>query len=109
MKTFLNAAVVFVGGVLVLAAVGFGLRLAGYYGNEFFLPWGESIRRDVMIESRAYSEATVRELYRLKRQYEATNDPAVRTTIAAAARHEFEIFPEERLPADLQIWMRQIK
>ncbi|WP_422363138.1 hypothetical protein [Pyruvatibacter mobilis] len=83
----------------------FGLNLFGFANFAFFAPKYEGVRRDVMIESRAYSEATVRELYRLKRQYQAAEDPAARAAIAAAARHEFNIFPQERLPHDLRVWM----
>lgn len=86
----------------------FLLNLFGFANIAFFAPKLEGVRRDVMIESRAYSEATVRELYRLKRQYESAETPAAKQTIAAAARHEFSIFPEDRLPADLAVWMRQI-
>lgn len=94
-----------IAGVVVLA----GLTFAGYYSAAFFAPKYEAVRRDTMIESRAYSEATVRELYRLKRQYEAAATDAERQTIAAAAIHEFEIFPQERLPSDLAGWFAQIR
>lgn len=87
----------------------FGLNYFGYMNIAFFAPKIEAVRRDVMIESRAYSEATVRELYRLHRQYNASDDEVVRMTIVAAARHEFSIFPEDRLPPDLRVWMQQIR
>lgn len=92
-------------------AIGFvigAMLFGGYHAYSYFAPKYESVRRDVMIESRAYSEASVRELYRLKRQWDATDDASKRATIVAAARHEFSIFPEDRLPADLRLWMSQI-
>lgn len=95
--------------VLIIVAVPtavFGLAYFGYANFAFFAPKYEAVRRDVMIESRAYSEASVRELYRLKRQYDTTDDAAARATILAAARHEFSIFPEDRLPPDLAAWRR---
>lgn len=82
-----------------------GAAYLTYFGTAFFAPRYEAVRRDVMIESRAYSEATIRELYRLKSQYEATADDAARATIVAAALHEFSIFPKDRLPLDLQGWL----
>lgn len=92
-----------------IAAMIIALTFGGYFATAFFAPKYEAIRRDTMIESRAYSEATVRELYRLKRQYEAAQTMAEKQTIAAAALHEFEIFPEERLPVDLAAWLNTIK
>lgn len=94
--------------VICLAGLA-GIVFGGYYATAFFAPRYEAIRRDTMIESRLYSEASVRELYRMKRQYEASSNEAEKQTIVAAALHEFEIFPEERLPGDLYAWMQQIK
>lgn len=86
----------------------FVLNYFGYVSTAFFAPRYEGVRRDVMIESRAYSEGTVRELYTLQRQYRAAKTDDERATLAAAARHEFSIFPRERLPADLQVFMTQV-
>ena len=95
-------------GIIVLIT---GLIVGAIFGSfelyQYFAPKYEAVRRDTMIESRAYSEGTLRELYRLKLQYE-TAEPAGRATIAAAARHQFSIFPTERLPADLQGFMIQV-
>ena len=96
-------------GIILLVVAGItGASIGGYYLYAFLAPKYEATRRDVMIESRYYSEATVRELYRLKREYEAASTPAAKQTIAMAARHEFSIFPENRLPLDLRLWMAQI-
>jgi hypothetical protein len=98
---------------ILLIALGlggiFGLNYFGYLNIAFFAPKYEGVRRDVMIESRYYSEASVRRLYDLKRQYETAKTSEEKDTVAAAARHEFSIFPEDRLPQDLRGWMRTIK
>jgi hypothetical protein len=97
-----------------LAVIGFcvgaivGLSFGGYYLYAALAPKYEATRRDVMIESRSYTEGTIRELYTLQRQYQTAKTDAERETIAAAARHEFSIFPKERLPGDLQTFMAQI-
>ena len=44
----------------------------------------------------------------MQRQYQAAKTDVERDTIAAAARHEFSIFPKERLPVDLQTFMAQV-
>lgn len=97
-----------VAGLVLLCVIVFGLNYFGYASFSFFAPRMEAIRRDTMIQSRSYQEGTIRELYTLKRQYQAAKSDDERDTIAATARHEFEIFPKDRLPVDLQTFMAQI-
>lgn len=95
--------------VLILVVAGVvGTSIGGYYLYAFLAPKYESTRRDVMLNSRVYDEGTKRELYRLKLQYGQAKTDAERDTIAAAARHEFQIFPQDRLPSDLLSFMAQI-
>lgn len=95
-------------GIAALCLVGFGLNYFGYASFAFFAPKYEAVRRDQMIESRSYTEGTIRELYTLQRQYQAAKTDDERATISAAARHEFSIFPKERLPGDLQAFLIQV-
>lgn len=95
-------------GFVCLCIIGFGLNYFGYSSFAFFAPRYEAVRRDQMIESRAYTEGTIRELYTLQRQYRAAKTDEERATISSAARHEFSIFPKERLPGDLQLFLAQI-
>lgn len=94
---------------VLLAAIGFGLRFLAYSNNAFFAPRNEAIRRDVMIESRAYSEATIREMYNFQRQYLAAGSDAEKNAIKAAARHAAAGYDINRLPADLQGFVRPIQ
>ncbi len=93
--------------ILVVAGI-VGLSIGSYYLYAFLAPKYEATRRDVMIESRSYSEGTIRELYTLQRQYQSAKTDDERATLAAAARHEFSIFPKDRLPGDLQAFLTQI-
>lgn len=96
-----------VGTAIALTAI-FGL---GYYQlemNAFFAPRQEAIRRDTMIQSRAYGEAATSELYRMKLEYVRAQSDAERDTIAAYARTEATRFDKTRLPLDLQAWLIQI-
>jgi hypothetical protein len=86
----------------------FALNYFGYANFAYFAPKYEAVRRDQMIESRAYTEGTIRELYTLKRQYDTAKTDDERATLSAAARHEFSIFPKERLPGDLLAFMTQV-
>lgn len=89
-----------VGVPLFLAAI-FGLNYYAYGTYNFFAPKYEATRRDVMLQSRAYSEGETRNLYRLKIQYEAAPSPEAKQTLKLAARHECEALDRSRLPADL--------
>lgn len=104
MKTFFGI----LGAVALFFIAIFALNLFGYANFAFFAPKYEAVRRDQMIESRSYSEGTIRELYTLQRQYQSAKTDEERLTISAAARHEFSIFPKERLPGDLLAFMSQI-
>lgn len=94
--------------IISLIILTVGLAFGGFYMTAYFAPKFEGVRRDVMIESRAYSEASIRRLYNLKRQWvKATPDG--KRLLEATARHEFSIFPLDRLPVDLQTFYQTIK
>ena len=97
-----------IGACLLVGAIFVGLPIGGYYLYSFLAPKYEATRRDVAIQSRSYQEGSVRELYTLQRQYQSAKTDAERDTIAAAARHEFSIFPKDRLPGDLQTFLIQV-
>jgi hypothetical protein len=94
-----------IGGVVVVGAVIAGISYVAYLGASFYAPKYEAIRRDQMIQSRSYTEGSIRTLYNLKRQYEQAKTNEERGLIAATARHEFSIFPQERLPTELKVFM----
>jgi hypothetical protein len=80
----------------------------GFASFAFWAPKYEAVRRDTMIQSRAYGEATTRELYRLKLQYVQAKTDDEKATIRAFALHESAAFDRDRLPADLQIFLTQL-
>lgn len=95
-------------GLVLLGGLGFGLRYAGLMQFAFFAPQEEAIRRNVMIESRAYSEATTRRLYELKLQYETAPNDDAKATIRSLAIHEARAFDRTRLPRELQMFVSQL-
>ncbi len=83
-------------------------------GNQFFLyqyfaPKYEAIRRDTVIESQAYSEATVRRLYDLRRQYVQAKSDDEKAAIKGLALHEINAFDHRRLPVELQVFVSQLQ
>lgn len=91
-----------------VCALVFGLNLFGLAQFQFFAPKMESVRRDTMLQSRAYSEANTRELYRLKREYQGAKTDDERDTIKAFALHEADAMDKTRLPGDLQAFLISI-
>jgi len=94
--------------VIGLGSIGFGLNYFGFAQFAFFAPKYEAVRRDVMIESRAYSEATTRQMYNLKLQYQQAKSDDERATIKAMALHESAAFDKARLPVDLRVFLDQL-
>lgn len=95
-------------GIAVLGSLGFGLRYLGYVQFVFFAPLEESVRRNTMIESRAYTEATTRRLYELKIQYDTAPNDDAKAAIRSLALHEARAFDRSRLPRDLQMFISQL-
>lgn len=97
-----------VGCVVLFFFAIFVLNLFGFSQFAIFAPMYEGVRRDTMIESRAYSEATTREMYRLKLQYEQAKTDNERNTIRAMTLHAASGFDKKRLPNDLQLFIAQL-
>lgn len=104
MKTFFGI----IGGVALFLGAIFALNAFGLANFSFFAPKYEAVRRDVMIQSRAYSEASIREMYRFKLQYQQAKTDDERATIRAFALHESQAFDRDRLPTDLQAFLSQL-
>jgi hypothetical protein len=104
MRDFLTGVLLF---CLVIGVI-VGLSIGGYYLYAFLAPKYESTRRDVMLESRAYSEGQTREIYRLKLQYQQAKSDDERATIRAMALHEASAFDRSRLPLDPQSFIQQL-
>ncbi len=104
----MKTALAILGGVAAFVALIFGLNFLGFAQFAFFAPKYESVRRDTMIESRAYSEATTRRMYDLKLQWQKAATADEKATIRAMALHEARAFDIERLPRDLQLFINQL-
>jgi len=97
-----------VGALALTVVVCFGLNYAGLMSYGFFAPRYEIVRRDTMIQSRAYSEAQTREMYGFKRQYLQAKTDDERATIRAFALHEADAGNRELLPIDLQVFINSL-
>jgi hypothetical protein len=95
--------------VVLFGAIGIGGQFVGLWSYSYFAPKYEAVRRDTMIQSRAYSEASTREMYHFKLQYAQAKSQDERDTIKAFALHEATSFDRDRLPTDLQAFLIQLE
>lgn len=98
----LTALLALVAVVICLAA----LSLGSWALYAWLAPKYESTRREVMLQSRAYHEGEMRNLYRLKMQFEQAPSDDEKHTIQLAARHECEAVDPSQLPPDLKEFCR---
>mgnify|MGYP001581458593 CR=1 FL=1 len=93
---------------VLLAGTVFGASYLALQHNSYFAPKYEALRRDTMLQSRAYGEATTRELYRLKLQYQKAATTDHRDTIKAMILHEVRSGDPTLLPFELQNFITEI-
>lgn len=97
-----------IGVLLFITLLGFGINYAAMQQTAFFSPKYEAIRRDTMIQSRAYGEAETRAMYNYKRQFIQAKTPEEKAAIRAMAVHEADALDRSRLPEDLQIFINSL-
>ncbi len=84
-----------------VAAVSFGI----YW---FAAPARVAIDNRVFHESQAYNDGMARDLDNMRMQWLSAT-PEAKTAIAATVQHRFAGYDAARLPADLQLFLAQVK
>lgn len=103
-KTFFGS----VGAALAAIALLFGLSYLSYMGYSYFAPKYRDVDSKVFHESEQYNEGMVRDLTELQRQY-VTSDEAGKAALRPIIRHRFEVYPENKMPADLRDFYESVK
>lgn len=85
-----------------------GLTYVSFKTYEFFAPRYVAVDAKVYKESVQYNEGMLRDLSELQRQY-VTSDAAGKAALRPIIRHRFEVYDENRLPADLAAFYDSIK
>jgi len=94
--------------IVALIALNFGLNYVGLAQYSFFAPKYRAVESKVFHESEQYNEGMVRDLTELQRQY-VTSDEAGKAALRPIIRHRFEVYPENKMPADLRDFYDTIK
>jgi len=97
-----------IGAIALTVGVIFGLSYLGYKSYEFFAPRYVAVDSRVFKQSVQYNEGMVRDLTELQSQY-VTSDDAGKAALRPIIRHRFEVYDENRLPADLAAFYDSIK
>lgn len=104
-------ALLLVGLVSVVLAGGIGLIYGGNYLRlslyKTFAPAYEEARTDVYRNTRAYQEGSIRDLRRLKREYEKEDD-AGRAALRTIIRQRADELDYDKLPGDLQRFLETL-
>lgn len=94
--------------IVFLIGLGFTLDYAGLQWFRFIEPQKEDARHEVFKKTRAYNEAKLQELVKLKYEYERA-DKAGKEAIANVIRHTFAEYDENQLPEELKKFVKKIK
>lgn len=105
----MKAILTILGVFAVIGVVVFGINAIGFASFAFWAPKYEGVRRDVVVQSRANTEGTFREMYRLKLQYQRATTQEEKNTIKAFTLHEVQSFDRARLPADIKDFIAQLE
>jgi len=82
-------------------------------GNDFFLykafaPKYEAARRETFEQTKAYNQGMVQELQNMQFEY-VKADKAHKAALASIILHRAADYPEDKLPADLRNFIRELK
>jgi len=97
-----------IGGLIALAALAFGLEMAGLQWRRFFAPRHENVNREVFKATRSYNEAKTQDLARYRLQYEKGN-PEEKEAIASTIRIMFADYDRDLLPNELSSFLYKIR
>jgi len=98
-------------GLLGALVLGIVIIVGGSYGSlalyRTFAPQWEDATTDVYRNSKSYVEGTIRDLRRLKREYENA-EPSQRATLRTIIFQRSDEIDPESLPADLRTFIESL-
>jgi hypothetical protein len=97
-----------IGVIVLLLAVGFGIRYVALQSNTFFSPQERALENKVWKESEQYNDGMVRDLENLRMDYLKANDTQ-KDALKAVILHRFAGYNEDKLTPELRQFYRQLK
>lgn len=96
-------------GLLLTGGAIFGLTYGSLGMQQFFGPKFEQVRRDIYEESWSYNRGKVEHLNRLRLEYLNSENEGHKSALRSVILNEVAAFDRDRLPADLQQFVRRIE
>jgi hypothetical protein len=97
--------------VIMVIVLGLAVIVGGSYGSLYlfktFAPQWEDARTDVYRNSKSYVEGTIRDLRRLKREYEKA-DESQQSTLKTIIFQRSDEVDYDQLPGDLQRFINSL-
>lgn len=103
MKTFFQS----VGGIILVVAFIVAVMFGSFFAYQYFAPKYVEVETEVYRESRSYVEGMIRDLRKLKREYEAADEEhksALRTIILQRS----DEIDHDKLPADVRRFIESL-
>ena len=108
MKDLFVGIAVFIVGLVLLLAIGFGLNIAGLASYNFFAPKYRAVDNKVFKESEQYNDGMIRDLENLQMEY-VNSDADHKQALRAIILHRFSVYDENRLPYNLRSFYDQLR
>jgi hypothetical protein len=84
------------------------LRYGAFKSYEFYAPRMEAVRVNTFEQSKTYNDGMVRDLENLQMEYQKGTDTQ-KDALRSIILHRFSVYPEQKLPADLQLFYNQLR
>lgn len=96
-------------GIVLLVALGLGIRYASIHIEGFFQPLEQNIQRQVFEETKSYNEGKEQELVKYRLEYMRSDDEVEKAAIASAVRHAFADYDSSRLEPELEEFLNRCR
>jgi len=108
MKDFFATASIFIVGLILILALGWGLDLFGLAHYNYFAPKYRAVDNQVFKESEQYNDGMVRDLENLQMEY-LNADQAHKDALRSIVLHRFSVYDENRLPLNLRSFYNDLR
>lgn len=97
-----------IGICVLILALPFGLNLLGLANYSFFAPKYENVRREVYENTKSYNDGAIRDLQNMMLEYKTATEEG-KQALKSIVLHRAADFPIERLPRDIQNFIKELK
>jgi hypothetical protein len=106
-KQIVKATVAVIGAIIAIMALGWLVQGSDFFMYKVFAPKYEQVRHDTFKNSQAYNDAMLQQLRKAQLEYEKAT-PEHKDAIGSITLHQFASYETDRLPADLQAFVRKL-